>query len=74
MSMIKGKIQKKKKKKLDRQHKDKRAIDGDQHKYYSSLCRRPKKATLISACPRTRTYKDTRPLTTSYTVKGALHR
>ena len=32
------------------------------------------RATLISARPRTRTYKDTCPLTTSYTVKGALHR
>ena len=32
----------KKKKMIDRQHKEMGAIDEDQHKYYSSLCRHPK--------------------------------
>ena len=45
--MINGKIQKKKK--IDRQHKDKGATNGDQHKYYSSLCRPPKSHTYISS-------------------------
>lgn len=35
--------------------------DGDQHKYFSSVCCRPKKATPISTHPRTKTYKDTCP-------------
>ena len=38
-----------KKKKIDRQHKDKGATNGDQHKYYSSLCRHPKSHTYISS-------------------------
>ena len=71
MSTIKGKIQKFKKKNFDRQHKDKGATDGDKHKYCLSLCRRPKKATLISARPRTRTYKDTHPLTTELYSEGS---